>query len=129
VTFSYSIDEAKKLAYVTFPEKSGLVESLEVIRQVSADERLSEDFGVLVDARATRFAPTTQEARAIASVVSDPTLFSRHLIAVVVSEMVQYGMTNMIALLAGLNGATIRVFYEVEEAEVWLRVGHEWGRE
>ena len=127
MTFLYSIDRDKKLAYITFPEKGGLAESLDVIRQVSADERLGEDFGVLVDAQATSFAPTLEEARVIASAVSDPDLFLQHQIAVVVSQAVQYGMGNMIAILAGLKGAAIRVFYEVEEAEAWLRAGHEWG--
>ena len=119
---SYLIDPDKKLAYVTFPEKGGLAESLEAIRQLATDERLGEDFGILVDVRAASFAPTVEEAKTIVSAILDPALFSERPTAIVVSQMVQYGMGRMISVLAGLKGAVIQVFhYDVELAEKWLR--------
>jgi len=119
---SYSIDETKKLAYVTFSEKGGLTETLETIRQLATDERLGKDFGILVDVRVASFAPTIEEARTIVSTILDPALFSPRPTAVVVSQMVQYRMGNMISILAGLKGAVIQVFhYDVEVAEAWLR--------
>src|SRR5262245_22088425 len=72
MTISYSIDKNRKCVYVTFPEKGGLAESLEVIHQLSADERLGENFDILVDAQATSFAPTTEEVQEIVSVISNP---------------------------------------------------------
>jgi hypothetical protein len=122
VTFLYSIDEGKKLAYVTFPEKGGLAEILELIRQLMADEGLREVVGILVDVRAASFAPTAEEVRAIVSAILEPALFPPRPAAVVVSELVQYGMGNMISILAGLKGTTIRVFYNIETAEAWLQL-------
>jgi hypothetical protein len=119
---SYSIDGDKKLAYVVFPEKGGLAETFETIRQLAADERLGKDFGILVDVRTASFAPTIEEAKTIVSMVLDPALFLPRPTAVVVSELAQYGVGSIISLLAGRKGAVIQVFhYNVEEAEAWLR--------
>jgi hypothetical protein len=121
MTSAYAINKNKKFVYVTFPEKGGLAESLKVIHQLLADERMAEDFDILVDARVTTFVPTADEAREIASVVSNPGVFLHHPIAVVVSEKVQYRIASMISSLANLKGATMQPFYDIEEAEVWLR--------
>ena len=121
----YSIDEDKKLVYVTVPEETDLAESLQTLRQLAADDRLSEGFGILMDARHTYSIPTAEEARAIASEMSSLSLFLRHPTALVVSQVVQYGLGSMISIIAGFKGAIIQVFYEVEEAEAWLRAGHE----
>jgi hypothetical protein len=122
MSFSYSIDADKKLAHVTFPENGSQAEILEVIRQLMADERLGQVSGVLVDVRATSFAPSAEEARAIVSAILEPALVSPRPAAVVVSQPVQYGMGNMISILAGLKGAAIRVFYNMETAEAWLQL-------
>jgi hypothetical protein len=127
VTNWYSIDEDKKLVYVTVPEKTDLAESLQTLRQLAADERLGEGFGILMDARHTYSIPTAEEARAIASEMSSLSLFLRHPTALVVSQVVQYGLGSMISIIAGFKGATIQVFYEAEEAEAWLQAGHERG--
>jgi hypothetical protein len=121
----YSIDPEKKLAYLTLPEKTDLAETLEALRQLAADERLGNDFGILVDVRATTFIPTAGEARAIASEISRPALFLHRPIAVVVFQLVQYGIGNMVSLIAGVKGAVLRVFYDIEAAERWLQTRHE----
>ena len=46
----------------------------------------------------------------IASEMSSLTLFLRHPTALVVSQVVQYGMGSMILIIAGFKGATIQVF-------------------
>jgi hypothetical protein len=121
VTTWHSIDEAKKLAYFTLPEKTNLTETLDALRQLALDERLGADFGILVDVQATNFIPTAGEARTIAALVSDPELLLRHPIAVVVSQTVQYGIGNMVSLIAGIRGTVLRAFYKVEQAEAWLQ--------
>jgi hypothetical protein len=46
MTTWYSIDEDKKVVYVTVPEQTNLAESLQTLRQLAADERLGEGFGI-----------------------------------------------------------------------------------
>jgi hypothetical protein len=121
MSFLYSIDPEKKRAYLILPEKTNLAETLETLRELAADERLGEEFHILIDVRATSFIPTAREAREIAWAISNPALFLRRPIAVIVSQLVQYGMGNMVSLIAGLKGIVLRVFYEVEEAEAWLK--------
>ena len=65
------------------------------------------------------------EARAIAAEMSSLSLFLHHPTALVVSQVIQYGMGSIISIIAGFKGATIQVFYEAEEAEAWLRAGQE----
>jgi hypothetical protein len=120
---SYSINPDEKIVYVTFPEKLDLKSSLEIMRALAADERLGETFGVLVDLRALRSHPSIGEARLIASIASEQSLFLRNPTALVVSQVVQYGIGNMISLIASLQGAVVQAFYDIEEAREWLR-GH-----
>lgn len=122
MSISYSINSAEKLVYVTFPEEIDLASSLETMRILAADERLGEDFGILVDLRAAKPIPSVQEARLIASTASQSDLFFGHPTALVVSQVVQYGMGNMISIIAGLQGASVKAFYEVEEAKAWLQM-------
>lgn len=125
MSFLCSIDPEKKLACLTLPEKTNLTETLEALHQLAADERLGADFGILVDVRATSYIPTAGEARAIASEISQPDLFLSHPIAVVVSQTVQYGIGNMVSLIASLKGTVLRAFYDIEAAERWLQTRHE----
>jgi hypothetical protein len=121
MSISYSIDPAEKLVYIRFPNEIDLDASLDTMRALAADERLGEDFGILVDLRALRPIPSVSEARLIASIASQQTLFLKNPTALVVSQKVQYGMGNMISILSGLQGAIVQPFYNVEEARAWLR--------
>jgi hypothetical protein len=91
------------------------------MRQLAAGGRLGEDFGILVDGRVTKSILSVEEVRVIASAISNPALFLRHPTALVASQAVQYGLGNMISIITGMQGATVRPFYEVEEAKAWLR--------
>lgn len=121
MSLSYSINSAEKLVYVTFPEVIDLASSLDTMRALAADERLGEGFGILVDLRTAKPVPSVQEARLIASTASQSDLFLHHPTALVVSRAVQYGMGNMISIIAGLRGASVQAFYEIEEAKTWLQ--------
>lgn len=118
----YSIDLDEKLIYITLPGKTDLAEILEIMRQIAADERLGEGFGILTDARTIDYFPSANEVRMIAELASDLALFLRYPNAMVVSRMVHYGLGNMLALIAGTQGALAQPFYEVEEAKAWLRL-------
>ncbi len=122
--FSYSIDERKEIARVIIPEETNLAENLEVVRQHAVDERLGENFGVLVDVRALSSLPTAEEARMFALEIAKADQLLHHRIAAVASRPVQYGMGNMISIIASLKGVAIRMFYDMEEAEAWLQMGH-----
>ena len=95
----YSIDPEKKLGYLRIPEKTDLTEILEALRQLAADERFGDDFGLLVDVRATSYIPTAGEARAIAAEISRPALFLSRPVAAVVLQPVQYGISNMVSIM------------------------------
>jgi hypothetical protein len=122
MSISYSIDPTEKLVYVTFPEIIDLASSLDTMRALAVDEQLGADFGILVDLRAAKPVPSFQEARLIAATASQSKLFLHHPTALVVSQKVQYGMGNMISIIAGLQGALVQAFYEMEEAKTWLQV-------
>lgn len=118
---SYTINPVEKLVYVTFPENIELDSSLATMQALAADKQLGPGFGILVDLRAAKPVPSAEEARLIVLTAARSDLFLHHRTALLVSRLIQYGMGNMISILAGLQGAVVHPFYEFEEAKSWLQ--------
>lgn len=114
LSISYTINAAEKLVYVTFPENIELDSSLATMQALVADEQLGKGFGILVDLRAAKPVPSAEEARLIVSTAARSDFFLHHPTALLVSRLIQYGMANMISILAGLQGAMVHPFYEFE---------------
>ena len=127
MTVSYTVEPAEKLVYITFPRKTDLAEILEIMRQLASDDRLGEGFGILADAQTIDYFPSAKEVRLIAELASQLALASRYPTAMVVSQLVHYGLGNMLALITGMQGALVQPFYEVEAAKGWLRMHRKRG--
>ena len=115
---TYMIDEAERIAYVTYDEASDTHDGLEVMKALASDDRLKNGFGILADLRRKRHIPSADEARRLAQ--TSIALLREYKVALVVSAMAQYGMANMMSTLAGLYGGQVRGFYDPEKAKEWL---------
>lgn len=122
MTITYTVDETEKLAYVTFPKETTLAAAFDTMQALAADPRLGRDFGILVDLRAFKPVPTAQEARDIVTTATGHDMFLPNPTALVVGSLVQLGMGNIISIIAGMRGAKVKPFQQIEEAKRWLQL-------
>jgi hypothetical protein len=97
-----------------------LPSALAMLRQLAADPDFGPGFDVLLDLRGADYTPTAGEARVKASFYAAPAGLGGHRLARVVSRLVDYGVGNLLATLAGLYGGEVGTFLSVEEALAWL---------
>jgi len=118
--FTHSFSPDASFAVVVAEGACDLAATLAEIESLSADPRFTRGMGILADARRIDYVPSPDETRLIAMVSSRREAFQDHPLAIVVEQMIHYGLARLFAAHAALQGATVEVFRDVGEAQSWL---------
>jgi hypothetical protein len=118
---TYDIDAARRLVLITATGAPVPNEWFETMEAVTADARYEPGFDILYDRRNLDHTPDTMYVRAwvfrhadLMKETGDGKL------AVVVDQPVVYGMIRMASAFAETAGATVNVFWNLDEALMWL---------
>ena len=114
------IRPAQRLAVVRGTGRSGLAETLDTMRDLAARPEFPPGFGMLVDVRELDYVASFDDLLAMRDVFSELREAFSGPIAVVVPDLLRYGITRTIAGLTGMVGVRIEAFRDSADAETWL---------
>lgn len=119
--FIYTIDVERNLIRLTFRGPVVAKDLEEVGSAIWADPRYRTQMDVLADMRQAKVDMTYDQMSDYARFMSSRSSMHRH--AVVVSRRLEFGLARMYEQLtdAALARAELRVFFDMEAAEHWLR--------
>ncbi len=123
MSFSYTISEKRHLVTAMVYEPTGLSVSelcRAIIAEVTADPKFYPDYRLLADFRRMDFQPSSDEVKDIAFLLGQNKEFFKDKVAVVVSGTLAYGLARMTSIYAELEGFSIMVFDDFEEATGWM---------
>ncbi|MBA4191351.1 MAG: hypothetical protein C0467_25495 [Planctomycetaceae bacterium] len=92
----------------------------DILLQVVSDPRFEPGYRILMDVRDVEFTPTTTEIRFFVEFHMSHEALRRSRVAIVVTNLVDFGMANMFATLCELHDAPARGFRSLNAALEWL---------
>jgi hypothetical protein len=119
--YSHAIHPHGKYALLVAEGECDLDRTIVAMTTLVKDPGWAPDFGILVDARRIEYTPGAEETRQLAAVASQRDFFLSHPMAIVVGQDLNYGIARMFSALAGLQGAAVEVFRDMEGAHAWLK--------
>jgi len=97
-----------------------VAETVAWMRRLAEDPAFEPGFGMLVDVRELAYIASFDDLLVMRDVFEELRDAFRGPIAVVVPDMLRYGITRTISGLTALFGVRIEAFREEPEAEAWL---------
>ena len=116
--FTHSFDRERRIVRILAAGPCDLETTRAEMRSIASDPAFEGVRGVFVDSRDIQYDPTNSEVAELAEAWVG--LAARRPLVFVVSTAVHVGLANMFSIYAGLHGASVAVFREVDEAEAWL---------
>ncbi len=120
MSFVYHLRFGGRVVHVVGAGEGSLDAARGTFASLVGDEEVRPPFGLLVDVRNVRNAPSAGEARAIAEFSNSPGRAVAHSTALLVRPGVQYGIARMIQTVAEFRGARIAIFTDEAAALNWL---------
>lgn len=120
MAFHFEFDAAKQLSVVIF---SGSCDESEILRGVDALTHQKEFMPgnrVISDVRNADYTPEASTIKRFAEFHANHEHLKRCPVAIVVSKLVDYGMSNMFAILCQLKDFRVQSFLDRTKAERWL---------
>jgi hypothetical protein len=118
----YSIDirPAERRAVVRGQGSADVAGTVALMRELAARPAFEPGFGVLIDVRDLAYVASFDDLIALRDVFGELRESFRGPIAVVVSDLLRYGITRSISGLTGMIGVRIEPFRDEAAAEAWL---------
>ena len=116
--YTITVDAARRRAVVVGVGYNDLASTLAAMDQLAAQPEFSPSFGMLCDFRENGYTPGTSDSGKLADAYA--ARFSGRPMAIVVSNLLHYGVANMITTIVRLKGSPVAAFRDVGEAESWL---------
>ena len=118
----YSIDirPAQRRAVVRGVGSADVADTVASMRELAALPGFEPGFGLLVDVRDLAYVASFDDLIALRDVFGELRESFSGPIAVVVSDLLRYGITRSISGLTSMIGIRIEAFRDEAEAEAWL---------
>ena len=126
--FSYSIDQSRETAIITWTIEMLAGEAEEAMQAVVADPLHKPHYKHLVDCRGVRVNFNIPDNRHLAAAnaregdAQGSPPHSRGKVAIVTGDEMSFGVASQFAAFSELQGITVAVFRDMHAAEHWLAV-------
>lgn len=120
MAFTVTFDESNQLARIAIFQPSNPPEAVTAVSSLTALPGFLPGCRILVDARESGFTPDVTAIRRFADFHTNHPVLRYCPTAIVTHDLVDYGMSNMFAILCQLKNSAVAGFRTVAEAENWL---------
>jgi len=120
MAYTFDIRPSDGRVHVHAQGPSGLEEVLQTMREVAEDPRHRPESGIVVDIRELDYVASFEDLLKVRDEFDARRAAFRGPIAVIVPDLLRYGITRTISGLAGMIGVRIDAFREPDDAEKWL---------
>ena len=120
VHHTFEFDPTHHLVTVTPSGTPDFHSSIDDILALASHPAFTPDVVVLCDFRAIRYVPSPAEALEFGRLFGQPDIFRGRRLAYVVAESLHAAVAQTIAIVAGVWGAEVAVFEDVDSARRWL---------
>lgn len=97
-----------------------VVETIATMRRLAAEPAYQPTFGILCDVRELSYIASFDDLILMRDAFDEHKASYRGPIAIVVPDLLRYGIARTISGLTGMIGIRIEAFRELPEAEAWL---------
>ena len=118
--YAIDIQPARHRVNVRGLGKPDVRETVETMRRLAADPLHSPTFGILADMRELDYVASFDDLIVMRDVFDELKVAYTGPIAVLVPDLLRYGIARTISGLTGMIGIRIEAFRDLAEAEAWL---------
>jgi len=118
--YAIDIQPARRRVVVRGLGKPDLSDTVEAMRRLAADPMHSPGFGVLADMRELDYVASFDDLIVMRNAFDELKSSYTGPIAVVVPDLLRYGIARTISGLTGMIGIRIEAFREMTAADAWL---------
>ena len=118
--YDVSIDPAARLVTIRAHGPSDLAETIAQMRGLAADPLYAPDFALLVDSNDLEYIPTFADTLRLRDAFEELRASYRGPIAIVLDDVLRYGVTRTLAGMTALFGVRLQAFRDFPAARAWL---------
>ena len=118
--YAIDIQPARHRVIVRGLGKPDIRETVEAMRRLAADPLHSPEFGILADMRDLDYVASFDDLIVMRDVFDELKVSYTGPIAVLVPDLLRYGIARTISGLTGMIGIRIEAFRDLADAEAWL---------
>ncbi len=118
--YTIDIQPARRRAVVTGTGSSDIAETMATMRRLAAEPAYESTFGIYCDMRELDYVASFEDLIVVRDGFDALKASYAGPIAILVPNLLQYGIARTISGLTGLIGIRIEAFREPAEADAWL---------